>query len=304
LIPWLYLKGISTGDFSEALCALLGKDARGLSAATITRLKEGWKVDYEKWSRRSLKGKRYVYMWADGIHFNIRLGEDDRMCILVIMGATVDGDKELIAVEAGYRESTMSWKQILLDMRGRGLEISPELAIGDGAMGFWTALEEVFPKTKRQRCWVHKIANVLDKISKTKQPEAKRLLHQIYLSPSRAEANVAYDRFLEVFSDKFEKACKCLEDSREEMLAYYDFPALHWQHIRTTNPIESTFATVRLRTKRTKGCGSTDATLMMVFKLTQCAEKRWIKLRGAKELADVIEARFVFKDGVKQEAAA
>lgn len=304
LIPWLYLKGISSGDFSETLSVILVKNAAGLSAASVLRLKEGWKDDYKQWSGRSLRDKRYVYIWADGIHFNIRLGEDDRMCILVVMGATVDGDKELIAVEAGYRESTMSWKQLLLNLRDRGLTIDPELAIGDGALGFWAALEEVYPKTKRQRCWVHKTANVLDKLPKNKQAEAKRLLHNIYLSPSKAEAEKAFDRFLEVYGDKFEKACECLQKNREEMLAFYSFPAKHWKHIRSTNPIESMFATVRLRTKRTKGCGSSNATLMMVFKLAQCAQKGWNKLHGSKLLADVIDARFVFIDGVKMNAAA
>lgn len=304
LIPWLYLKGISSGDFSEALAAILGKDAPGLSAATVGRLKDVWQEDYDKWTKRSFAHKRYVYIWADGIHFNIRLGEDDRMCILVIMGATVDGNKELLAVEAGYRESTMSWKQLLLKLRDQGLNVAPELAIGDGALGFWGALEEVFPTTRQQRCWVHKTANVLDKMPKSKQPQAKGLLHEIYTSATKSEATKAFDRFLEVYSDKYEKACKCLEKSRAELLAFYDFPAKHWKHIRSTNPIESTFATVRLRTKRTKGCGSAAATLMMVFKLAQCAERGWKKLHGSKELADVIDARFKFVDGVKTERAA
>lgn len=304
LIPWLYLKGVSTGDFTDALSALLGKDAPGMSATTVVRLKEVWKADYEAWSKRSLKGKRYVYIWADGIHCNIRLGDDERMCLLVIMGATVDGIKELIAVEAGYRESTLSWKNLLLALRERGLAQDPKLACGDGALGFWASLEEVYPKTKRQRCWVHKTANVLDKLPKNKQPEAKRLLHDIYMSGTKWDANRAYEHFLAIFGEKYEKATACLSKDHDDLFAFFDFPAKHWKHIRSTNPIESTFATVRLRTKRTKGCGSVSATLTMVFKLAQCAEKSWKKLHGAKLLADVIDARFVFVDGVRKDAAA
>lgn len=303
LIPWLYLKGISTGDFSEALAALVGKDASGLSATTVTRLKSVWEKDYKKWSKRSLKGNRYVYIWADGIHFNVRL-EEARMCILVIMGATVDGTKELIAVEDGYRESSMSWKKVLLDLRDRGLTVSPELAIGDGALGFWNALEEIFPKTQRQRCWVHKTANVLDKLPKSKQPEAKSAIHEIYNSETKKGAQKAFDRFLEVFEDKYPKAAQCLRKDRENLLNFYDFPAKHWSHIRSTNPIESMFATVRLRTKRTKGCGSTTATITMVHQLAMSAQKRWRKLNGSKLLADVIDTRFVFEDGVKKEHVA
>ena len=304
LIPWLYLKGISTGDFSEALGALLGQDAAGLSATTITRLKEGWHQDYDVWNQRRLEGKRYVYIWGDGIHFNIRLGEDERMCILVIMGATADGNKELLAVADGYRESTMSWKKILLDLRDRGLSQDPELAVGDGALGFWAALEEVFPRTRAQRCWVHKTANVLDKLPKSKQPEAKSMLHEIYQAETKKEAEKAFDRFLGVYEPKYEKAAACLLKDRDRLLVFYDFPAQHWMHIRTTNPIESTFATVRLRTKRTKGCGSSKATLAMVFKLAMSAAKRWRKLRGSKLLADVINPGFMFIDGIRKKRAA
>lgn len=304
LIPWLYLKGVSSGDFTDALSALLGKDAPGLSASTVTRLKEVWKTDYETWSRRSLAAKRYVYMWVDGIHCNVRLGEDERMCLLVVMAATVDGIKELVAVEAGYRESEMSWKSLLLSLRDRGLNTAPELAIGDGALGFWSALEEVFPTTRRQRCLVHKTANVIDKLPKKKHTEAKTMLHDIYMAETKSDANKAFDRFIDVFDDKYDKAVRCLAKDRDELLAFYDFPAQHWKHIRTTNPIESTFATIRLRTKRTKGCGSVTATLTMVFKLAQCAEKKWNKLTGAQLLADVIDARFAFVDGVRKDAAA
>lgn len=304
LLPWLYLKGVSTGDFSDALAAILGKDAPGMSATTIARLKDIWASEYQAWSKRSFATKRFVYVWADGIHFNIRLGEDDRMCILVVMGATADGKKELIAVESGYRESEISWKQLLVSLRDRGLTIAPELAVADGALGFWGALSEVFPATTHQRCWVHKTANVLDKLPKTKQLGAKTALHEIYMAETKAEANLAFDRFIEVYTEKYPRAAACLSKNREEMMAFYDFPAEHWRHIRTTNPIESTFATVRLRTKKTKGSGSVDATLHMVFKLTQSAAKGWKKLNGSKLLADVIDARFTFVDGIKKDVAA
>jgi transposase-like protein len=304
LIPWLYLKGISTGDFSDALSALLGKGAPGLSASTVGRLKESWQQDYAAWTKRSLTDRRYVYIWADGIHSNVRLGEDDRVCMLVIMGATIDGTKELIAVESGYRESTTSWKSVLLGLRDRGMAIAPELAVGDGALGFWAAMSEVYPRAKQQRCWVHKIANVLDKLPKNKQPQAKSMLHDIYMADTKWDANRSFERFIEVYGEKYEKACKCLSKDRAELFHFFDFPAKHWKHIRSTNPIESTFATIRLRTKRTKGCGSVDATLTMVFKLAQCAEKKWKKLHGAKMLADVIDARFVFVDGIRKDAAA
>ena len=304
LIPWLYLKGISTGDFSEALAALLGKDAPGLSASTVVRLKEVWQGEYDEWRKTSLENRRYVYLWVDGIHSNVRLGEDDRMCILVVMGATVDGTKELIAVEGGYRESTLSWKNLLLSLRDRGLTVDPELAVGDGALGFWAALEEVFPKTKRQRCWVHKTANVVDKFPKSKQAEAKRMIHEIYMSETKWDANRAYERFIEVYGDKYAKACECLAKDKDDMFTFFSFPGKHWKHIRSTNPIESTFATIRLRTKKTKGCGSVNATLMMIFKLAQCAERSWKKLHGSNLLAEVIDARFVFEDGVRKDAAA
>ena len=303
LLPWLYLKGVSTGDFSEALSAILGKQAPGLSATTITRLKSVWEEDYKKWSVSSLAAKKYVYIWADGVHFNVRL-QEDRMCILVIIGATEDGTKELIAVTDGYRESSMSWKDILLKLNDRGLKSPPKLAIGDGALGFWKALEEVYPETKWQRCWVHKTANILDKLPKSKQPEAKVDIHEIYNSETKAQAQLAFDRFLEVYSDKYPKAAQCLKKDRDKLLNFYDFPGKHWSHIRTTNPIESMFATVRLRTKRTKGCGSRIATLTMVHQLSLAAQKRWRKLNGSNLLADVINDRFIFVDGIKKERAA
>ncbi len=301
LIPWLYLKGISTGDFSEALVALLGPEAPGLSASTVVRLKEVWKQDYLAWSRRALADKRYVYFWVDGIHFNVRL-EEGRQCILVVMGATVDGKKELVAVQDGYRESAQSWCELLRDLKARGLAEVPKLAVGDGALGFWKALRQVFGETREQRCWVHKTANVLNVLPKGKQAKAKQMLHDIWMAETKAEAERAFDLFLETYQAKYPKATACLAKDREVLLTFYDFPAEHWLHLRTTNPIESTFATVRLRTVRTKGCGSRMATLTMVFRLVQCAEQRWRALNGSKLLDDVIRGvRFV--DGLRKDAA-
>lgn len=301
LIPWLYLKGVSTGGFTEALTALLGEDAPGLSASTITRLIGTWQKDYEAWTTRSLEGKRYVYIWADGVHFNIRL-EEDRQCILVVMGATAEGKKELIAVADGFRESQQSWRHLLLDCKQRGLAIGPKLAVADGALGFWKALPQVFPSTREQRCWVHKTANVLDKMPKCVQPKAKSMLHAIWMAPTRAEGNKAFDAFVEMFEAKYPKAAACLIKDRDELLTFYDFPAEHWSHIRTTNPIESTFATVRLRHRRTKGSGSRVACLTMVFKLMQSASKKWRALNGSTLVADVF-AGVRFADGVKKTAA-
>jgi transposase-like protein len=302
LIPWLYLKGVSSGDFSEALAALLGPDAPGLSATTVTRLKAIWQQDFETWTRRSLAGRHYVYVWADGVYFNIRL-EDERQCILVLLGATADGRKELIAIADGFRESEASWRELLRDCRERGLTIAPSLAIGDGALGFWKALRQVFPTTREQRCWVHKTANVLDKMPRSQQPKAKALLHEIYLAATRAEAEKAFDRFVSVYQAKYGKAVECLAKDRTELLAFYDFPAEHWLHLRTTNPIESVFATVRLRTVKTKGSGSRGACLTMVFKLMESASRHWRALNGTKLLPDVI-AGVRFVDGVKQTDAA
>ena len=301
LIPWLYLKGVSTGDFNEALQALLGPACPGLSASTVVRLKQTWEQEYRGWSGRELTDKHYVYVWADGVHFNVRL-EEDRTCILVLMGATPEGKKELIAVADGYRESEQSWKSLLLDVKRRGLTIAPKLAIGDGALGFWKALPQVFATTRTQRCWVHKTANVLDKLPKRLQPEAKDKLHQIWMAPTREAANEAFDLFIETYEAKYPKAVACLVKDRDELLTFYDFPAEHWVHLRTTNPIESTFATVRLRTDKTKGCGSRLATLTMAFKLACSAEKRWRRLNGHELISDVI-AGIAFTDGVKQHAA-
>jgi transposase-like protein len=303
LIPWLYLKGVSTGDFSEALAALVGPSAKGLSATTITRLKDTWEEEFQEWTKRSLEGKKYVYVWVDGVHFNIRL-EEDRQCILVLMGATEDGRKELIAVADGYRESEQSWKALLLDVKARGLVIDPKLAIGDGALGFWKALPQVYSTTREQRCWVHKTANVLDKLPKRLQPEAKEKLHAIWMAPTRTEAEAAFDLFVATYQVKYDKAAACLLKDRDVLLSFYDFPAEHWRHLRTTNPIESTFATVRLRHRRTKGNGTRQACLTMVFKLMQSAQKRWRLLNGSELLPDVIQGT-QFIDGIKpQEAAA
>jgi putative transposase len=299
LIPWLYLKGLSSGDFSEALAALLGPDAKGLSAATVTRLKGLWEKEYHDWSKRSLAGKHYVYVWADGVYFNIRL-EGGRQCLLVLIGATADGKKELIAIQDGQRESEQSWKELLLDVQARGLTIDPKLAIGDGALGFWKAVRQVWPEVKEQRCWVHKAANVLDKLPKGVQPKAKEMLHAIYQAPSRAAAEKAFDLFLRTYEAKYPKAAECLAKDRTELLTFYDFPAEHWRHLRTTNVIESVFATVRLRTGKTKGSGTRVACLTMVFKLMESASRRWRVLNGSPMLADVIRG-VVFVDGVKQE---
>jgi transposase-like protein len=303
LIPWLYLKGVSTGDFSDALGALVGPDAHGLSASTVTRLKEVWEGEFQEWTNRSLEGKQYAYLWADGVHFNVRL-EEDRQCILVLMGATADGKKELIAVADGYRESEQSWKELLLDGKARGLVVDPKLATGDGALGFWKALDQVYPTTRAQRCWVHKTANVLDKLPKRVQPRAKDALHQIWMAETKQDANIALDLFLATYQAKYPKACECLSKDRTELLTFYDFPAEHWKHLRTTNPIESTFATVRLRHRRTKGSGSRMACLTMVFKLMQSAAKRWRLLNGSQLLDDVIHG-VQFIDGIKtqQDAA-
>ena len=302
LIPWLYLKGVSSGDFSEALAALLGPQAKGLSATTVTRLKSIWEKEYHEWSRRSLAGKQYVYVWADGVYFNIRL-EGGRQCILVLMGATADGKKELIAIQDGQRESEQSWKELLLDVQTRGLSVEPKLAIGDGALGFWKALRQIWPATGEQRCWVHKTANVLDKLPKSVQPKAKQMLHEMYLSPGRVEANKAFDLFVSSYEAKYPKATECLAKDRMELLRFYDFPAEHWLHLRTTNGIESVLATVRLRTEKTKGSGTRVACLTMVFKLMESASRRWRVLNGSGLLNDVLKGT-VFVDGIKNEDAA
>jgi transposase-like protein len=268
----------------------------------VTRLKGIWQQEYQNWSKRSLAGKHYVYVWADGVYFNIRL-EGGRQCILVLLGATADGKKELIAIQDGQRESEQSWKELLLDCQSRGLTVEPSLAIGDGALGFWKAARQLWSETREQRCWVHKTANVLDKLPKGVQPKAKRMLHEIYLAEGKAAADKAFDLFVATYQAKFPKATECLAKDRKELLTFYDFPAEHWLHIRTTNPIESVFATVRLRTDKTKGTGTREACLTMVFKLMESAGKRWRCLNGAELLEEVIQG-VSFVDGVKQEDAA
>jgi transposase-like protein len=304
LLPWLYLKGVSTGDFNEALAALLGPDAAGLSPSTITRMKACWEDEFKDWQGRSLAGKRYVYLWADGVYFNVRLEDpgNSRQCILVLMGATAEGKKELVAVSDGYRESEQSWHELLLDVQSRGLTEDPKAATGDGALGFWKALSKVFPTTLDQRCWVHKTANVLNKMPKSIQAKAKSMLHDIWMAATKVEAEKAFDLFGDTFRAKYEAAVTCLEKDREALLTFYDFPAEHWIHLRTTNPIESTFATVRLRTRKTKGSGSRIACLTMVFKLALSAAKRWRALNGTKLLGEVIEG-VTFEDGVRKLAA-
>lgn len=302
LLPWLYLKGISTSDFNEALQSLLGADCPGLSASTITRLVQQWQEEYKDWSRRSLAEKRYVYLWADGVYFNIRL-EEDRQCILVLMGATEDGQKELLAIVDGSRESEQSWTELLLDVKSRGLTVDPKLATGDGALGFWKALPKVFPKTREQRCWFHKSGNVLDKLPKRLQAGAKEKLHEIWMADTREAAYEAFDLFIETSQAKYPKAAQCLQKDREELLAFYDFPAEHWGHLRTTNPLESVFSTVKHRQKKTRGNGSRVACLAMVFKLAQSASKKWRALNGSSLLPNVIQG-IPFIDGVKQTEAA
>ena len=298
LIPALYLHGVSTGDFTEALAAILGPSAAGLSPANIVRLKAGWEQECQQWQERDLSGKQYVYWWADGVYFNVRLTED-RPCILVIMGSLEDGTKELVAVLAGQRESKLSWQGLLSDLKRRGLTLAPKLAVGDGGLGFWAALEEEFPAVPIQRCWVHKTANVLDKLPKSLQAQAKEQLHEMYLSPTRARALQVYEDFGRLYGAKYPKAWECLRQDKDPLFGFYDYPAEHWSHLRTTNPIESTFATIRHRTRQTKGCGSVAATLAMVFQLARVAEKHWRRLNGYELLARVI-AGVKFVDGVEQ----
>lgn len=295
LIPWLYLKGISTGDFTESLSSLVGKDAPGLSSSTIGRLKSIWQHEYDQWLKRDLSHKRYVYVWADGIYCNVRM--DDKQCLLVIIGATHDGRKELIALEGGYRESEHSWLSILVDLKRRGLREAPELAIGDGALGFFKALSKVYDKTRWQRCWVHKTVNILNKLPKSIQAKAKQTIQQIWMAENKDEAEKSFDAFIETYGTKYPKAVECLAKDRDVLLTFYDFPAEHWRHIRTTNPIESTFATVRLRTAKVRGCFSARTVQMMAFKLCESAQKRWLRLHDHEKLAMIIGG-VKFVDGV------
>ncbi len=297
LIPWLYLKGVSTGDFGEALSALLGTDAVGLSPSTVSRLTQTWTADYQAWQQRDLSHRRYVYLWADGVYPQARM-EDPNPCLLVIIGADESGRKELLGVWDGCRESELSWKEVLLDLKSRGLVEPPKTAVGDGALGFWKALAQVYPSTRSQRCWVHKTSNVLNKLPKSVQPHAKEHLHRIWMAPTRAEAEDAFNTFVEAYDAKYPKAVECLTRDREELLTFYDFPAQHWRHLRTTNPIESTFATIRLRTAKTRGCLSRNTALTMVFKLALCAQSRWRRLNGSELLNDVVGG-VRFEDGVR-----
>jgi putative transposase len=298
VLPILYLRGLSTGDFKEALPVLLGESAAGLSATNITRLTAEWEQDYKQFRFRSLEGRDYVYVWADGIHFNVRL-EDDRLCTLVLMGARPDGTKEILAVEDGYRESADSWKELLRDLKRRGMQ-APVVSIGDGALGFWSAVREVWPETKEQRDWFHKMGNVLDKLPKRLQGKATQLLRDIYRSETKEAAAERIDVFAETFGTKHEKAVQCLVKDREALLTYYDFPAEHWKHLRTSNPIESSFSTVRLRQRVTKGAGSRTKALTMAFKLLEMAEQRWRRL-DASHLLPLVRAGVKFIDGVQKE---
>lgn len=296
LIPWLYLKGISTGDFTEALASLVGKDAPGLSASTIARLKESWKDELSDWRKRNLKGKRYVYFWADGVYLPVRL-EEEKQCLLVIIGATKEGEKELVGLEDGYRESEQSWREVLLDLKSRGLEKGPELSIGDGSLGFWKALPQVYSESRRQRCWVHKTANVLNNMPKGEQSKAKGRIHEIWMAATKENADKAFDYFLKAYGLKYPKAAECLEKDREELLAFYDFPAEHWKHIRTTNPVESVFSGVKMRTRKTRGSLSRNTALTMAFRLIMSAQGKWQKLNGSNRLAEVVEG-IKFVDGL------
>ena len=297
LLPILYLRGISMGDFQEALAALLGKDAPNLSPSVIARLRAEWEADYSRWQRRDLSARRYVYIWADGVYLQARM-EPQAECILVLIGATPEGKKELLGFQVGVRESAQSWRELLIDLKARGLAIAPELATGDGALGFWRALEEVSPTTRHQRCTVHKTANVLDKMPKSVQPAAKSDLREIWAAPDRATAETAVATFAEKYAVKYEKAVTCLTKDRDALLTFYDFPAEHWEHLRTSNPIESVFATVRHRTVRTKGSLSQDTARLMVFKLVMAAAKTWRRLKGENQLPKVVQG-VTFRNGVE-----
>lgn len=295
-LPWLYLRGISTGDMQEALSVLLGEDAKGLSPAVVSRLKAQWSEDYLAWNRRDLSGERYAYVWADGIYSTLR-GEDDRLCLLVLVGVNEQGEKRLLALEDGYRESKASWLAVIQDLQGRGLKDAPQLAVGDGALGFWAALDEAWPQTRCQRCWVHKTANVLNEMPKSIQGKAKAGLHEIWMAETKAQAEKAFDRFVKDYGAKYPKAAECLKKDRAVLLAFYDFPAEHWTHIRTSNPIESTFATIRHRSTRTKNCVSRNTLLGLVFQLALAAQKTWRRLDSFKLLPDVVKG-VRFQDGI------
>lgn len=297
LVPWLYLRGISTGDMQPALESLLGKQAKGLSANSVSRLKQQWEAEYEQWRKRDLSKRRYVYVWADGVYSKVRM--DDKLCLLVVIGVDDTGRKEVLTVVDGYRESEANWLEVLTQLQSQGMTIAPELAIGDGALGFWNAVTKFWPTTRHQRCWVHKTANILNKVPKSVQPRMKESLQDIWMAETRDEAYKAFRLFEQRYGAKYPKATECLVKDKDEMLAFYDFPAEHWTHVRTTNPIESMFATVRLRTHKTKSCGSRKTTLAMAFKLMKTAESNWRRLRGFKLLADVIKG-VKFQDGIRE----
>ncbi len=299
-LPWLYLKGVSTGEMSAALEVLVGPEAKGLSASTVSRLKRTWSEEYQAWREVPLDRDRWVYVWADGVYSGLK-AEQAKLCALVIIGVNERGGKHFLSIEDGVRESTQSWREVLLKLKSRGMN-APRLAIGDGAMGFWAALEEVYPQTRQQRCWMHKTANVLNCLPKSLQPKAKQALHEIWQAETREDAGKAFDLFLVTYEPKYPKAALCLEKDREELMAFYDFPAQHWQSIRTSNPIESTFATIRHRTKRSKGCLSRDGMLHMMFKLGQCAQQKWRRQRGFEYLAQVITGA-KFRDGIEVTAS-
>ncbi|MBX9571892.1 MAG: IS256 family transposase [Candidatus Obscuribacterales bacterium] len=303
LLPWLYLKGVSTGEFGEALSALLGPRAAGLSASTISRLKDVWHDEMDAWQKRSLKGKHYVYIWVDGIHFGARM-EDASQCMLVAIGATKNGDKELLAIVDGYRESEQSWLELLSDLKRRGMTVAPRVAVGDGSLGFWKALPQIFGETRNQRCWMHKTGNVLDKLPKSVQARAKENLHEIWMAETKEQAEKAFTHFVESYQAKYPKAVECLQKDREVLLTFYDFPAEHWIHLRTTNPIESTFATVRLRTAKTRGMLTRATMLTMVFKLAITAQSHWRRLNRPERLGELVQG-VKFIDGIraKDEAA-
>jgi transposase-like protein len=297
LLPVLYLRGISTGDFQEALAGLLGKDAPNLSPSVIGRLTAAWEGEYDAWRRRDLSARRYVYIWADGVYLQARM-EPIAECMLVVIGATPEGKKELVGFQVGTRESAQSWRELLVDLKARGLAVAPELAVGDGALGFWKALEEVFPSTRHQRCWVHKVVNVLNAVPNSMALQVKRDLNEITRAPDRAAATLALDTFVQKYGVKYEKVVACLERDRDALLAFFDFPAEHWDHLRTANPIESVFATVRHRTVRTKGALSQHTALLMVFKLLMAASRTWRRLKGQNQLPKVITG-VTFRDGVE-----
>ena len=295
-LPWLYLKGVSSGEMGDALKVLVGHEAKGLSASTVSRLKQVWAEEYRDWNRQPLNKDQWVYIWADGVYSGLR-AENEKLCALVVIGVNERGEKHFLAIEDGVRESTQSWREILLNLRSRGMNI-PKLAIGDGALGFWSALEEVYGDTRQQRCWMHKTMNILNCLPKSGQEKAKQALHNIWQAETKSEAEKAFDLFIKTYEPKYPKATISLQKDRDELMAFYDFPAQHWQSIRTSNPIESAFATIRHRTKRSKGCLSREGMLSMMFKLGQCAQKKWRRLRGFNYLAKVI-TNVQFKDGIE-----